>query len=193
MNRSAINTATINSVVPDVVQRTVLVSRAYAVVNSRITILSRGPVSCVSRADITAACHVVQRSVVACRASAVIDCTGAERRRTPVVCYGSADIDSVGTQYPRQSYSQSVLAAASAQILARGRGLLRSPVTATQEARATIRTDAIYYVHMSQVAATGRAVITVDGEVIKKIPFNGLAPSDRTMDWAGDSREMTWL
>jgi len=193
MNRSAINTATINSVVPDVVQRTVLVSRAYAVVNTKVTVLSRGPVNCISRAGIVANGRVAQRSVIACRASAVIDCSGAERRRMPVVCSGSADVGLIGTWYPRQSYSQPVSVTAAAQVLAWWRSLYRSPVTAIQEARATIGTNAIFYVHMSQVAATCRAVIMVDGDVIKKIPFNGIAPSDRTMDWAGDSREMTWL
>lgn len=193
MNRSALNTSTINGVVPDVVQRTVLVSRAYAVVGSKVTILSRGPVVCFARADIDASCHIIQRPLVACRASASIDCKGAERRRMPVACSGTAGIDLVGTWYPRQSYSQPVAGAASAQVLARGRSLQRSPVTVNQEARITVETGSVFYKHMRPVVTTCRVVIDVDGEVIKKIPFNGLAPSDRTIDWSGSSREMTWL
>lgn len=111
----------------------------------------------------------------------------------PVACSGTAGINLVGTWYPRQSYSQPVAGTASAQVLAWWRSVYRAPVTAQQEACITVETGSVFYKHMRPVVTTCRAVIAVDGEVIKKIPFNGNAPDDRTMVLSAESRLMVWL
>lgn len=192
-NRSAINTATLNSIVPDVVQRTVLTSRAYAVVYARATVLYRSPVECRSSAQVSIASRALHRSVVSCRSSAVITCTGAERRRSPFTSSCRADINATGTVYPREFFGSPVTSANKSSIRAVVKWLNRSPVVCVQRAVLDAKTGAIFYIHRSPVVSQCRALITIDAEIIKKIPFTGNAPDDRTMVLSAESRLMEWL
>lgn len=192
-NRSAINTATLNSIVPDVVQRTVLTSRAYAVVYARATVLYRSPVECRSSAQVSIASRVLHRSVVSCRSSAVITCTGAERRRSPVTSSCRADINATGAVYPREFFGSPVISTNKASVKASATVLARCPVVCVQRAIGEVKTGAIFYYHRSPVVSQCRALITIDAEIIKKIPFTGNAPDDRTMVLSAESRLMEWL
>lgn len=192
-NRSAINTATLNSIVPDVVQRTVLTSRAFAVVYARATVLSRGPVVCRSGADATVVSRLIHRSSVTCSSEAIVTCSGAERTRSAVTASCRSDLSISTSVYPRQFFASPVLSANRSQGLATGKARYRAQVASTQRANVVARAESVFYLHRSPVSSQCRALITVDYELIKKIPFTGRAPEDRTIDWSGESREMTWL
>lgn len=191
MNRENLNVATLNAAPLDFVQRVTVTMVAVASAIAGARVFRRNVFAATGRAAITATRRAILRAIISATPAAAIGLGGQEFVRGRCSVTGRATVVAIGTAYPRQSIYAPTLATPRAVVVVNlTRTIMRSPRLVQAVAEIVARSNG-YTRHRSPLAVSAQALVAIDFDVNKLIPYDEDAPAERVMTVSEDSRLMT--